>query len=428
MHAPSNISDDAWQRIPRSYAWIVFALTFGLLLSDYMSRQVLNVVFPLLKSEWSLSDTQLGSLASVVSVAVGLLAFPLSLVADRWGRIRSLTIMAAIWSLATMVCGLAEGYSSMFAARFFVGVGEAAYTSVGLAVVLSIFPPQQRSTVTGAFMAGSMVGSVLGIGLGGVLATRFGWRASFVGMAFYGLALTALYALIVRPGRIVPGRAQHPPLSAIRPPLRSLFSTPSVNSIYVGSGLQLFITGALVAWLPTYLNRYYEMPLTKAGGVAAIFVFATAAGMPTCGALVDRLCRDSPPRKITLAMAYCLICFSALTLAFQVPAGTQQLVLVGIGMFFGAGIVGPTGTMVANLTPPAIHSTAMATWALSNNLLGLAAGPLVAGFLADRIGLLGALQIVPLVAVLAAGTFAIARRHYAADLQRISAMRSHQQS
>jgi MFS family permease len=428
MHAPSNISDDAWQRIPRSYAWIVFALTFGLLLSDYMSRQVLNVVFPLLKSEWSLSDTQLGSLSSVVSIAVGLLAFPLSLVADRWGRIRSLTIMAAIWSLATLVCGLAAGYPSMLAARFFVGVGEAAYTSVGLAVVLSIFPPQQRSTVTGAFMAGSMVGSVLGIGLGGVLATHFGWRTSFVGMACYGLALTALYALIVRPGRITPGPAAPPPLSAFRPPLRSLFSTPSVNSIYVGSGLQLFITGTLLAWLPTYLNRYYEMPLTKAGGVAAIFVFATAAGMPICGALVDRLCHNSPPRKITLAMTYCLICFSALILAFRFPAGAQQLVLVGIGMFFGAGIVGPTGTMVANLTPPAIHSTAMATWALSNNLLGLAAGPLVTGFLADRIGLLGALQLVPLVALLAAGTFAIARRHYGADLQRIRAMQSHQQS
>ena len=165
MHAPSNISDDAWQRIPRSYAWIVFALTFGLLLSDYMSRQVLNVVFPLLKSEWDLSDTQLGSLSSIVSIAVGLLAFPLSLVADRWGRIRSLTIMAAIWSLATLVCGLAGGYPRMLAARFFVGVGEAAYTSVGLAVVLSIFPPQQRSTVTAPSWPAAWSARCLGSGL-----------------------------------------------------------------------------------------------------------------------------------------------------------------------------------------------------------------------------------------------------------------------
>ena len=44
----------------RAYAWVVFALTVGLLLSDYMSRQVLNAVFPLLKANWALSDTQLG--------------------------------------------------------------------------------------------------------------------------------------------------------------------------------------------------------------------------------------------------------------------------------------------------------------------------------------------------------------------------------
>lgn len=425
MHAPSNISDDTWQRIPRSYAWIVFALTFGLLLSDYMSRQVLNVVFPLLKAEWGLSDTQLGSLSSIVSIAVGLLAFPLSLVADRWGRIRSLTIMAGIWSLATLVCGMAEGYTSMFAARFFVGVGEAAYASVGLAVVLSIFPPQQRSAVTGAFMAGSMVGSVLGIGLGGVLATHFGWRTSFVGMAVYGLALTVLYALVVKPSRVesAPTADRR---SDVRPPLRSLFSTPSVICIYVASGLQLFITGALLAWLPSFLNRYYEMPLPQAGGVAAIFVLATAAGMPLCGLLADRLCHLLPSRKISLAMIYCLLCWSLLSVAFQLPPGTLQLVLIGSAMFFGAGIIGPTGTMVANLTPPAIHSTAMATWALSNNLLGLAPGPFVTGLLADRIGLLGALQIVPMVALMAAATFAIARRYYAGDLQCVGAARAQQ--
>ena len=140
-----------------------------------------------------------------------------------------------------------------------------------------------------------------------MLATHFGWRTSFVGMACYGLTLTALYALNVKPERISPGPAGTLPLAALRPPLRSLFSTPSVISIYIGSGLQLFIAGAFVAWLPTFLNRYYEMPLTKAGGVAAIFVLATAAGMPVCGgAGRPSLPGESPPRKITLAVTYCL--------------------------------------------------------------------------------------------------------------------------
>ncbi|MGH8486945.1 MAG: MFS transporter, partial [Pseudomonas sp.] len=87
--------------VPRAYAWVVFALTFGLLISDYMSRQVLNAVFPLLKSEWALSDSQLGLLSGIVALMVGLLTFPLSLLADRWGRVRSLAIMAGLWSVAT---------------------------------------------------------------------------------------------------------------------------------------------------------------------------------------------------------------------------------------------------------------------------------------------------------------------------------------
>jgi MFS family permease len=70
-------------------------LTVGLLLSDYMSRQVLNAVFPMLKSAWGMSDTQLGSLSSVVALIVGLLTFPLSVLADRWGRIKSIALMAA---------------------------------------------------------------------------------------------------------------------------------------------------------------------------------------------------------------------------------------------------------------------------------------------------------------------------------------------
>src|SRR6478735_10462675 len=88
--------------VKRSYAWIVFALSFGLLISDYMSRQVLNAVFPLLKAEWALSDTQLGSLSGVISLMVGLLTIPLSLLAERFGRVRSLVAMAILWSVATL--------------------------------------------------------------------------------------------------------------------------------------------------------------------------------------------------------------------------------------------------------------------------------------------------------------------------------------
>lgn len=413
---------------PRTYAWVVFALTFGLLLSDYMSRQVLNAVFPMLKAEWSLSDTQLGSLSSIVALLVGLLVFPLSVAADRWGRVKSVTLMATLWSLATLGCAVSANYNEMLVARFFVGVGEAAYGSVGIALILSIFPVHLRSTLSSAFMAGGPVGSVVGMALGGVIAAQFGWRWSFGVMAVFGIVLVVLYAAIVRESRL---RAEctHPQAaqSAARPNLRTIFSgifsSVSVIAAYVGSGLQLFIMAAMLAWLPSFLNRYYDLPTDKAGVGAAVFILIGAIGMVLCGMLTDRVSRRNPERKWTVAMGYSLSSATLLLAAFQLPPGTAQLVLIGAGMAVVAGTAGPAGAMVANLTHPAIHATAFATLTLANNLLGLAPGPFVTGLLADRLGLMGAMQFVPLFALAACAAFAVGKRNYAVDLKRIELMR-----
>jgi MFS family permease len=406
---------DAGVSVSRKYAWIVFAVTFGLLLSDYMSRQVLNAVFPHLKAEWALSDAQLGTLSGIVSLAVGVLALPLSLLADRWGRIRSLVLMAALWSLATLGCAIAQDFQHMLIARLLVGVGEAAYGSVGLAVVLTVFPARLRATITGTFLAGGMVGSVLGISIGGILAQQFGWRSAFTGMAIFGGLLTICYPLIVRESRIASPRQTS--TTGPRPKLRDVIGSRSVICAYLGSGVQVFVSGALLAWLPSHLNRSYGMPVAQGALVAAVFVLASAAGMTVCGNLCDRIGRDSPTAKLSLVIAYCLICFVLLAVAFQLPPGTPQLILIGLGMFVGAGTVGPAGAMVANLTPAPIHGTAFATLSLANNLLGLAPGPIVVGAIADAYDLSTALQMVPAACLVSAFIFACAARCYRSDLQ-----------
>ncbi len=412
--------------VSRAYAWCVFALTFGLLLADYMSRQVLNAVFPLLKAQWLLTDTQLGSLSSVVAVMVGLLTFPLSLLADRWGRVRSLILMAVLWSFATLGCAASANYGQMFAARFFVGVGEAAYGSVGLAVVLSVFPSHLRATLSGSFLAGGSFGSMLGMALSGIVAAHFGWRWSFATMAVFGLVLAMIYRLVVTERRLAPERALAAagPARVARPRFtprglaRALFASRSVGFAYVGCGVQLILPGALFAWLPSYLVRGYAMRLDRASVLAAIFVLTSGLGMVLCGILTDRISRRQAMRKWTMAVVYCTCAFVALGTAFHLQPGPLQLVLIGVGMFFAPGVCGPTGALVAELTPPSIHATAMALWALANNLLGLAAGPLVAGMIADRMGLHIALQLIPFAALGAALLFAFGKRHYRGDLAR----------
>lgn len=431
--ADAGIDIQYTPKVSRTFAWIVFALTFGLLISDYMSRQVLNAVFPVLKAEWGLSDTQLGSLNSIVALLVGLLTFPLSVLADRWGRVRSIVLMAGLWSLATAACAMAETYGQMFAARFFVGVGEAAYGSVGIALILSVFPPHLRSSLTGAFMAGGAVGSVLGMALGGVVSAHFGWRWAFGAMALFGMALVILYALVVTEKRLAAGSTTlhqarttngRAGFRSLRSLFAGLFSSPSVICAYIGSGLQLFTLAAMMAWLPSFANRYYGLPADKAGLVAAVFVLLGAIGMTGCGIVTDRLSRNFAVRKWTIAISYSLVSCVLLLICFQLPVGPGQLVFLGLGMLVVAGTTGPAGAMVANLTHPSIHATAFATLTLANNLLGLAPGPFITGIFADRIGLLGALQLIPLTALAAAAVFAIGHRHYAKDLQRIRAQQA----
>jgi MFS family permease len=411
----------------RLFPWVVFTLTFALLLSDYMSRQVLSSVFPFLKLEWALTDTQLGALTSVVALTVGLLAVPLSLLGDRWGRVRSIVLMAVVWSLATAGSAIAANYEQLMLARVFIGVGEAAYGSVGLAVVLAVFPVYRRAALTGAFMAGGSFGSVLGVALGGALAVQFGWRWSFGAMAILGLVLVALYRLFISDKKLDAHRvddvAEGEPVSAPgkRAPLRTLFSTPSVIYAYIGSGLQLFIAGSLFAWLPSYLNRAYGLAPDKAAGVAAIAILFMGVGMIVCGAVTDRLSRHVAIRKWTTAIVFSLVSLVCLGVGFSLLPGGAQLLLLAVGIFFAAGTTGAAGAMVSNLTHESIRATAFGTLTLANNLLGLAAGPLITGILADRFGLENAMKIVPMVAVGALVALYLGRRAYPASLAKVRA-------
>ena len=420
------IQQAAPSRTSQLFPWVVFALTFALLLSDYMSRQVLSAVFPYLKQEWALTDTQLGSLTSIVALTVGILAVPLSLVGDRFGRVKAVVIMAVIWSLATIGSAFAVGYGQLFLARFIIGVGEAAYGSVGLAVVLAVFAANRRASLTGAFMAGGSFGSVLGVLLGGVIAAQFGWRWAFGAMGLFGLVLGLVYAVVISERRLARNKvdddpADGPELAAgrARARLSTLFSTPAVMFAYIGGGLQLFIAGSLFAWLPSYLNRAHGMAPKQAASVAALLILVMGVGMIVCGMITDRISRTRPIRKWTVAIVFAALTLVLLGAGFAMQPSKVQLLLIAAGCFFAAGTTGPTGAMVARLTHESIRATAFGTYTFFNNLLGLAAGPIVTGILADKYGLTTAMKLVPFIAVPAIVALLLGRVAYPSSLRRL---------
>ncbi|WP_084247558.1 MFS transporter [Gordonia hydrophobica] len=413
----------------RIYPWVVAALAFALLLSDYMSRQVLSAVFPMLKGEWDLSDSQLASLTSIVALMVGLLTFPLSVIADRFGRVRSLVIMAVVWSVATLMCALAASYEHMLIARFFVGVGEAAYGSVGIAVVLSVFSPRLHSSLSGAFMAGGSFGSVVGVALGGVIAVHLGWRWSFTAMAVLGLILAALFRAVVTEKRLdryavrdeSSAVAAAANVAKIRVPISTLFTNSAVWCAYIAGGLQMFTAAVLLSWTPSFFNRYYGLEPASAAGVAALFVLLVGTGMVVCGVITDRASRNNPSNKWLSAVAFCAIALVCLGMAFRIETGGLQLTLLAIGAFFSAGTSGPTAAMVAGLTHESVRSSALGTLTVANNILGLALGPYVIGVLADSMGLMDSLALAPVFYVGAIVALLLGYRVYPHGLRKLAA-------
>src|SRR6185369_12140883 len=230
---------------PRRYAWSVFAIIFALMVVDYVDRQVVVSMFSHLKAQWDLSDRQLGALVSIVSVTVALGALPLSLLADRWSRVKSIFVMALVWSLATIACAFAETYAQLIGARSVVGLGEAAYGTVGMALLASLFPVRMRSTVCGAFLAAGMIGSVLGVVLGGFIAQRWGWQAGFGAVGLPGLALCVLFLFVVRDYKTVALHAKdyagpRHRLSA-RAVTAELFRPRTALVTCIGAGLNLLV-------------------------------------------------------------------------------------------------------------------------------------------------------------------------------------------
>lgn len=410
----------------RNYAWLVFVLTAGLLFSDYMSRQVLTAVFPMLKADWRLSDTQLGSLVSVVAVMVGIFTVPLSLAADMVGRVRSIVAMALLWNLATLACGVATGYEQMFVARLIIGVGAAAFGSVGAAVLMSVFPPTMRSTINGSFLAGSIFGSVLGLALGGALAARFGWRAAFVAMALFGISLALAYPLVVSGRSASPGidnrqwKSQLPNRAGLARIVRELSAVPSLLFALVGGGLQLFVLGAFITWMPSFLGRAYAMSAHQSALVGSGFVMIAGVGMVVCSVAADRASHAKPGNKLTISAGYCLITATLLVIAFSLPRSTGQLGAFAGALFFSGGATGPAAAVGADLSRASIHATVMALAALANNLFGLAPGPLIVGIVADHSSLVTALSVTPAVSLVAFVAFGMSYRHYNRDVARLA--------
>jgi predicted MFS family arabinose efflux permease len=429
FHSAAPATDDRdGYLVSKPKAWFAFAMTFALMLFDYIDRQVIVSLFPHLKAAWGLSDMQLGGLVSIISIVVAAGGLPVALLADRWGRVKSIFVMATVWSLATISCMFTRNYSQLFLARAIVGAGETGYGSVGGALIASLFPKRLRATLLGAFLAAASIGSVLGVVLGGQVAARWGWEAAFGVVGVPGLILAVLYLFVpdYKTVDMAPRteQRQQSSMEFVRQTFAALTGSPTVWWTCVGAACQLIVVSTIWSWLPSYFNRYHGAAADKASMLAAVIVLCGAVGSFFWGVAADAVGARRPRNKLVLMATLSTATLLIFGVAFGVSmAPNHQFLLIALGGLMMMCTVAPASSVIFNVIHPGLRSTGAAMLALFQNLFGLAVGPFVGGLLSDAWGLQAALAIMPAFGLLAALCFLRAMRTYEPDLAKVADVR-----
>lgn len=358
----------------------VFVLLFSLNLLNYIDRQILFSVFPLIKADLALSDAQLGVLASAF-MFVYMIAAPLvGFIADRTPRQYAVSVCAFLWSAATMLSGAAKNYFHLFAARSFIGIGEAGFTSVSPSFLAERFPPEKRARVLAAFGLALPAGSALGYLLGGFLGLRFGWRSAFFIVGLPGAFAAAYAAFKLKDQRPVKSKEDKPSLLSY---LNLLKNKPFLF-ICLAQAMGTFTLGGLAAWMPTYMHRYYDFSVAQAGTVfGALTITAGAAGTFLGGFLADKLLKKTKK-------AYYIISAASFTAAlpFGLAAASCGDFKISLALFALAIMLvfmqtGPLNAAIVNLTDVKIRSMAFAVNIFIIHALGDAISPALLGGASD---------------------------------------------
>lgn len=359
----------------------LFIVLFSLNLLNYIDRQVLYAVFPLIKNDLSLSDFQLGSFASAFIITYLLCAPVIGFFADRSSRTKWVGITACLWSMATMSCALARHYITLLVSRCCVGIGEAGFTTIAQPLLAEQYPKEKHSSVLALFGLAFPLGSALGYVLGGLVGQHFGWRIAFIVASipgvFFGLfALTRLQDL----RRLSTNVAQLPRLSSYL----TILKNKSFLWVCLSQAMITFLIGGLSAWVPTYLNRYLQMDLAHAGFLMGVLIIVSGACATYIGGKWAAKMLKRTPHSYFWVLGISLACvLPPLWLGLWLSHLPAILTCFALTIFF---LFLPTGAIAAALvatSPKAIRSMAFALNIFIIHFLGDALSPVLVGYVSD---------------------------------------------
>jgi len=381
------------------YKWLLVALLWVVALLNYLDRQVIFAVFPLLKDELRVSSLELGFLGTSFLWVYGLLSPFGGYVADRFGRRRVILFSLAVWSAITWLTGHARGYHELLLARGGMGISEACYLPAALALVADFHDEKTRSRAIGLHQSGLYAGIALGGWGGGWMGEHYGWRMAFTVLGIAGLVYVVVLAGGLKDAKRVRDSSVAVPLGSA---VRELTASRSFLSLVGVNSLASVAYWCVYTWLAVHLYERFRMSLTEAGFASTFYVqIASFAGTLGGGWLADRWRRSQVRGRVltqTIGLAV------AAPFLFLVGYTDSRWVLLPCLLLFGLG----RGFFDCNLMPVVCQIVSEKLRATAYGILNftscLAGGAMAVagGALKDTIGLGGALQLSAAMLMVAA--------------------------
>jgi len=391
----------------RAAAYALAILTF-INLFNYLDRWVLSAVLESIKKDMHFSDTELGALATGFIIVYMLTSPIFGALGDRKKRPPLIALGVAIWSIATAMAGFARNFAALFAARSFVGVGEAAYGTIAPALLSDHFPLSKRGRVFSIFFAAIPVGAAAGYVVGGIVDQHFGWRAAFWVAGTPGLFLSLLVLLVKDVPRGLHDETGGAPAL---PPARSSILAPYAhllkNSQYLlaclGYAAYTFALGGLGVWTPAFLERVRGLPRNEATvSFGAIVLMTGFAGTFMGGWVGDYLLKKTRSAYLWVCGVSMIAAAPIALIAFTHPDKHVYFTAIVIAEILVFASTGPVNSAIVNLVSPNERATAVALSILIIHLLGDVPSPPLIGILSDASSLAKAFLIIP-TAIFAAG-------------------------
>lgn len=379
---------------------------------NYIDRNIIFAVFPLIKKDLLLSDKQLGFIGSSFVIVYLLTAPIFGRLGDTIARNWIIALGVGLWSFSTAGASLAENYSQLLLARSLVGIGEASYAVIAPALISDYFRKEQRGRALSFFAIALPLGTAFGYILGGYLGEVYSWRSAFLIVGLPGLLMILLSLTIKEPERGAADGILKDSLSANssqvnRLGLRKTYVSLLRNKQFVTAALGLtangFVFGALAVWGPTFLVRIDELPIGLANKMFGMTLIPSALlGTLTGGYLGDYFLKFTKQSYFLISSAGMLTSVPLLITAILVRNPLIYWPAIFLTAFFVTFAL-VLNAAVMNAVHPLIRSSAVSTSILLTHILGDAVSPVMIGWISDLSDLKTAIMLIPIILVVGAG-------------------------